>query len=85
MYRVEFTSAAARQVRKLDRPVRTRLLNAIETLARSPAPTESRSLQARRMHGASALATTGSFTQSRTRSWSWRSYAWHTDARPIAR
>ena len=28
MYRVEFTSAAARQVRKLDLPVRTRLLNA---------------------------------------------------------
>ena len=36
MYRIEFTSAAARQVRKLERPVRTRLLNAIETLARSP-------------------------------------------------
>lgn len=38
MYRVEFTSAAARQVRKLDRPVRTRLLNAIESLAYSPRP-----------------------------------------------
>ncbi len=36
MYRVEFTSAAARQVRKLDRPVRARLLDAIETLAHSP-------------------------------------------------
>ena len=38
MYRIEFTSAAARQVRKLDRPVRTRLLNAIESLAHSPHP-----------------------------------------------
>ena len=38
MYRIEFTSAAARQVRKLDRPVRTRLLDAIETLASSPRP-----------------------------------------------
>ena len=33
MYRIEFTSAAARQVRKLDRPVRARLLDAIESLA----------------------------------------------------
>ena len=38
MYRVEFTSAAARQVRKLDRPVRARFLNAIESLATSPRP-----------------------------------------------
>ena len=37
MYRVEFTSAAARQVRKLDRPVRARLLD-IELLAHSPRP-----------------------------------------------
>jgi len=36
MYRIEFTSAAARQVRKLDRPARTRLLDAIESLAHSP-------------------------------------------------
>ena len=35
MYRIEFTSAAARQVRKLDRPARTRLL---ESLASSPRP-----------------------------------------------
>ena len=38
MYRIEFTSAAARQIRKLDRPVRTRLLDAIESLASSPRP-----------------------------------------------
>lgn len=38
MYRVEFTSAAARQVRKLDRPVRAHLLDAIELLAHSPRP-----------------------------------------------
>lgn len=38
MYRVEFTSAAARKVRKLDRPVRARLLDAIESLTTSPRP-----------------------------------------------
>lgn len=38
MYRIEFTSTAARQVRKLDRPMRTRLLDAIESLASSPHP-----------------------------------------------
>ena len=38
MYRIELTSTAARHVRKLDRPVRTRLLDAIELLASSPRP-----------------------------------------------
>ncbi len=37
-YRVEFTSAAARQVRKLPRPVRDRVLDAIEDLGDDPRP-----------------------------------------------
>lgn len=37
-YAIEFTSAAARQVRKLDPPVRRRLLRAIQGLARDPRP-----------------------------------------------
>lgn len=37
-YRVEFTSAAARQVKKLPRPARDRVLAAIETLAADPRP-----------------------------------------------
>jgi mRNA interferase RelE/StbE len=35
---VEFTAAAARQLRKLDRPVRARLIVAIEGLAIDPRP-----------------------------------------------
>ncbi len=37
-FAVEFTAAAARQVRKLDRPVRFRVLTAIEGLAEEPRP-----------------------------------------------
>ncbi|AMD87667.1 plasmid stabilization protein [Actinomyces radicidentis] len=37
-YRVEFTSAAARQVRKLPRPVRGRVLDAVAQLAEDPRP-----------------------------------------------
>lgn len=37
-HRVEFTSAAARQVKKLPRSVRTRLLDAIEDLSENPWP-----------------------------------------------
>ncbi|KQS54769.1 plasmid stabilization protein [Geodermatophilus sp. Leaf369] len=37
-YSVEFTAAAARQVRKLDRPVRVRLVTAIGGLAEEPRP-----------------------------------------------
>ena len=37
-YRVEFTSAAARQVRKLPRTVRNRVLDAIEDLGDDPRP-----------------------------------------------
>lgn len=37
-YQVEFTSAAARQLRKLPRPVRDRVLDAIEDLADEPRP-----------------------------------------------
>jgi len=38
-YRVEFTSAAARQVKKLPRPTRDRVLDAIENLQDDPRPT----------------------------------------------
>lgn len=44
-YRVEFTSAAARQVRKLPRPVRGRVLDAVAQLSEDPRP-----------HGAKKLA-----------------------------
>ncbi len=44
-YRVEFTTAAARQVKKLPRPARDRLLTAIEGLQDDPRP-----------HGAKKLA-----------------------------
>lgn len=37
-YRVEFTTAAARQIRTLPRPVRSRILDAIEDLADEPRP-----------------------------------------------
>lgn len=37
-YRVEFTSTAARQVRKLPRPARDRILDAIEDLGEDPRP-----------------------------------------------
>lgn len=37
-YRVEFTAAAARQVKKLPRPARDRVLEAIDGLADSPRP-----------------------------------------------
>lgn len=37
-YRVEFTTAAARQVKKLPRPARDRILDAIEDLGEDPRP-----------------------------------------------
>ncbi|WP_029746929.1 type II toxin-antitoxin system RelE family toxin [Leucobacter chironomi] len=37
-YEVEFTSAAAKQIRKLQRPARERLLDAIEDLQDDPRP-----------------------------------------------
>lgn len=37
-YRVELTAAAARQVRKLPRPARDRVLDAIENLGKDPRP-----------------------------------------------
>jgi len=37
-YRVEFTTAAARQAKKLPRPVRDRVLDAIEDLGEDPRP-----------------------------------------------
>lgn len=37
-YRVEFTTAAARQIKKLPRPARDRILDAIEDLAEDPRP-----------------------------------------------
>lgn len=38
IYRIEFTTAAARQVRKLPRSARDRVLDAIEDLADDPRP-----------------------------------------------
>lgn len=43
-YRVEFTTAAARQVRKLPRPARDRVLGAIEALQEVPRPPGSKKL-----------------------------------------
>lgn len=37
-YRVEFTTASARQVRKLPRPARDRILDAVEDLGEDPRP-----------------------------------------------
>ena len=37
-YRVEFTTAAARQIRKLPKPARTRVLAAVSGLADDPRP-----------------------------------------------
>lgn len=43
-YSVEFTSAAAREIRKLPKTVRTRLLDDIEALADDPRPHGARKL-----------------------------------------
>lgn len=43
-YTVEFTTAAAREFRKLDAPIRRRLLDAIETLGDDPRPHGARKL-----------------------------------------
>ncbi|WP_061230193.1 type II toxin-antitoxin system RelE family toxin [Dietzia cinnamea] len=43
-YRVEFTAAAARQVKKLPRPARDRVLDAIEDLGEDPRPHGARKL-----------------------------------------
>lgn len=43
-YRVELTTAAERQVKKLPRPARARVLAAIEDLAADPRPRSSRKL-----------------------------------------
>lgn len=43
-YRVQFTTAAARQVRKLPRSVRDRILDAAEDLADDPRPHGARKL-----------------------------------------
>ncbi|RJF43831.1 type II toxin-antitoxin system RelE/ParE family toxin [Actinomyces sp. 2119] len=43
-YRVELTAAAARQVRKIRRPARDRVLSAIEQLADNPRPDGARKL-----------------------------------------
>lgn len=43
-YRVEFTTAAARQVKKLPHPARDRVLEAIEALADDPRPHGARKL-----------------------------------------
>lgn len=46
-YRVEFTAAAGRQIKKLPRPVRDRILDAIEDLAEDPRPHGSKKLAGR--------------------------------------
>uniref|UniRef100_A0A942YB56 Type II toxin-antitoxin system RelE/ParE family toxin n=1 Tax=Neobacillus citreus TaxID=2833578 RepID=A0A942YB56_9BACI len=43
-YRVEFTSSAARAIRKLPKNVRTRLLDAVAQLSDDPRPVGSRKL-----------------------------------------
>lgn len=43
-YRVEFTTAAARQVRKLPRPARDRVLEAISGLRENPRPPAAKKL-----------------------------------------
>ena len=43
-YRVEFTTAAARQIKKLPRPAQSRLLDAIAELETEPRPRGSRKL-----------------------------------------
>jgi len=43
-YHVEFTSAAARQIRKLPPPIRVRILDATARLADEPRPVGSRKL-----------------------------------------
>lgn len=43
-YRVEFTAAAARQVKKLPRPARDRVLDAITHLGEEPRPHEAKKL-----------------------------------------
>ncbi|UUW88953.1 type II toxin-antitoxin system RelE family toxin [Pimelobacter simplex] len=46
-YRIELTTAAARQLRRLDRPTALRIRGAIELLARDPHPPASRRLVGR--------------------------------------
>lgn len=43
-YRVEYTSAAARQVKKLPRPIRDRVLDAVDGLAEDARPRGARKL-----------------------------------------
>lgn len=43
-YRIDFTTAAARQVKKLPRPARERVLQLIEALAEDPRPHGARKL-----------------------------------------
>lgn len=43
-YRVEFTTAAARQVKKLPRPARDRILDAIDDLQHDPRPNGAKKL-----------------------------------------
>lgn len=44
IYQIEFTSAAARQIKKIHRPVREKVLDAIVDLADEPRPHGSRKL-----------------------------------------
>lgn len=44
-YRVSFTHAAARQLRRMDRPIQRRLLDAADALAVDPRPPGTKALQ----------------------------------------
>jgi mRNA interferase RelE/StbE len=57
-YRVEFTTAAAREIHKLPRRVRDRLLDAIEDLVDDPRPHGAKKLVGRRQRGGSVSVTT---------------------------
>ena len=43
-YRIDFTTAAARQIRKLPRPARERILEVVEALGEEPRPHGARKL-----------------------------------------
>lgn len=58
-YQVQFTTAAARQVRKLPHLVRDRILDAAADLADDPRPHGARKLTGEKSPGESGWATTG--------------------------
>ena len=69
-YSVEFTTAAARQLRKLDRPVRVRLIAAIGDLAEDPRPVGATKLVGEQTAWRIRVGATASATTSSTWRWS---------------